>query len=55
MTYSVEEPKEHTGSQAAAGRAHVGQLQPDVPPGIISLQGGQGMLPVAEERNGGSP
>lgn len=40
-TYSVEQSKQRTGSQAAAWRRHVSQFDPDIPPGIISLHGGQ--------------
>lgn len=48
-SYGVEESEEGAGAQPAARGRHVGQLQPDVPPGIIRLHQGQRMLPVPEQ------
>lgn len=53
-TYSVEQPEQRTGSQTAAWWRHVGQFEPAVPPGIVGLHGGQGMLLISEQRRGNS-
>lgn len=47
--YGVEQSEQSAGAQAAARGLHVGQFQPDVSPGIISLHQGQRMLPVSEQ------
>lgn len=46
FVYRVEQAKRHTGAQATAGRAHVSQLQPDVPTRVIGLQRRQRVLPI---------
>lgn len=51
-TYGVEQSEQSAGAQAAARGQHVGQFEPDVPPGIISLHQGQRMLPVSEHNQG---